>query len=136
MAKQRTHSQSPKSFAGTARLGLGALILRGNLHLVADRLTHLAGTATRGPLGGVFPFLVLTAWKLLQAYTFDRQQLWAGVLQMLVSLWPLAFVVAGAALSRDVWLGKVEPPLPTPTRHPRMKDSRPVDFTVSRSTCK
>ena len=62
MAKQRTTSQSLKSIAGAAVVGLGLVILFGRLDGPATQLTNLVGTAARGTLE-LLPYFVPAAWQ-------------------------------------------------------------------------
>jgi hypothetical protein len=46
---------------------------------------------------GLLPYLLPAAWHALQAIAFDSQPAAPCPVQVLVSLWPLVRVVAGAA---------------------------------------
>jgi hypothetical protein len=96
MAKQRTTSQSLRSIVGAAVVGLVLVILFGSVDGPTAQLTNLVGTAARGSLE-LLPYFVPAAWQALQAYAFDHLRLPACPLEMLISFWPLLYVVAGAA---------------------------------------
>ena len=97
MARQRTTSQSLISIVPAALVALGLVILLGKLDEPAARLmTSFAGTAARTALEFLLPQVPAT-WQVLQGYAFDHLRFSPCPLQMLVSLWPLLHVVAGAA---------------------------------------
>jgi len=93
MATQHTSCQTLKSIAGSALVGPGLFLLFGNLDGAAIRLSHLLGAAPGEALG------VLSS--VIFAASFDHQRLCQGLLQMLVSFWPLLLVIVGAVLLRD-----------------------------------
>ena len=95
MTRQHTTSQSLKSIAGAALVGLGLVILFGNLDGAAAQLSHLLGTAA-GKALGVLPSVAPAVWQDLQTYAFDHQRFSLCPLQMLVSFWPLLQVMVGA----------------------------------------
>jgi len=97
MARQRTTSQSLISIVPAALVALGLVILLGKLDEPAARLmTSFADTAARTALELLLPQVPAT-WQVLQAYAFDHLRFSPCALQMLVSIWPLLHVVAGAA---------------------------------------
>ena len=98
MARQRTLSQILKSI-GSALVGTGLFTLFGNLDRDTARLSHLLAT-TPGEGLGVLSSVILAA-------SFDHQRLLQGLLQMLVSFWPLLFVSVGAVLLRDAFTENV-----------------------------
>jgi hypothetical protein len=96
MARQQMTSQSFKSVVRAALVGLGLVILFGNLDGLAAQLTSLLGAGAKEALELV-PYIGPAAWQALQAYAFDHQRFFPCPLQMLVSFWPLLHVMAGAA---------------------------------------
>jgi len=96
MARQHTTFQKFKSIASAANVALGLVILFGRLDGAAAPLTNVLATAAREALR-LLPYLVPAAWQALQAYALDHHWPSACPLQMLVSLWPLLHVIAGAA---------------------------------------
>lgn len=123
MASRRTLSQTLKSIAGVALVGPGLFILFGNLDGAAARLNHLLAT-TPGEGFGVLSSVILAA-------SFDHQRLLQGLLQMLVSFWPLLFVSVGAVLLRDAFTENVNSPVGTGQIFPE-RDTKPVDLTAPR----
>ncbi len=95
MATQRTTSQSPKSIALAALVGIGLIVLLGELHGPTAQLIDLSGPAARVTLE-LLRCLVPPAWHSLQAYALDHQRFSPCPLQMLVSFWPLLHFIAGA----------------------------------------
>jgi hypothetical protein len=96
MARQYTTFQSLKSILGAAVVGLGLVILFGQLDGPAAQATNLLGTTARETLD-LLPSIVSAAWQALQVYMFDHQGLASCPLQMFVSFWPLLHIIAGAA---------------------------------------
>ena len=105
MAAGRTTSQSFKSITGAALLALGFVILFGNLDGMAGQLGNLSGRSAVEALG-VFPSLVLTVSHALQAYAFDHAGFLSGLLQILLSFWPLILIILGTVLLRDAFWGR------------------------------
>jgi hypothetical protein len=95
MARQSRAFQSLKSIAWAGIAGLGMLILVVRLDGPAAWLGNLFGTAACEALRLV-PYLVPAAWHAMQALAFDGQPTSPCPVQMLVSLWPLLHVAAGA----------------------------------------
>jgi hypothetical protein len=95
MAKQHTRSQSLKSIAGAAAVCLGIFVLFGNLNWAAPQLGNLLCGAA-GKVLGILPSAALGAWGAMQAYSFDHHRLSECLLQMLLSLLPMLFDMAGA----------------------------------------
>jgi hypothetical protein len=115
MTRQRTFFRNPKSIAGAAFVGLGLLILSGNLHGAAVQLSCPLGTSAREALGALPTAILLAASQALQACVFDRQRFLQGLFQMLVSFWVLLLVIVGAVLLRAAFTGKIEA-LHTPSK--------------------
>jgi len=107
MTRQHRLSESFKSIAGAALVGLGLHLLWGNLDRAATQLSHLLGTAA-GETLGVLPSAVLASSQAVQAYALDRQVFLLGLLRMLVSFWPLLLVALGAGLLKDVFTDEVD----------------------------
>jgi hypothetical protein len=94
MARQHTTSESLISIVRAVLVAIALVILFGKLDGPAARLmTSLLGAAARTTL----ELLVPAAWQALQAYAFDHQWFSQCPLHMLVSVWPLLHVIAGAA---------------------------------------
>jgi len=94
MARQR-RAKRVQSAAGAALAGLGLVILFGKLDKPVARLTNCLSTGTRETLE-LLVALVPAAWHVLQAYSFDQQQLSPCPFRMLVSFWPLLHLIVGA----------------------------------------
>jgi hypothetical protein len=105
MAAQQTTPQSLTSIAGALLLALGFLILFSNLDAAAARIVNTAGTSG-GHLLEMLPVLTLALLQGLQAYVFDHAGFLSGLLQFLVSFWPLILILSGALLLRDVFRGR------------------------------
>ncbi len=120
MPRQHAPSQTLKSIAGSALLGPGLLILFANLDGAAVQLRHLISTPAEGL--GLLSSVILAA-------SFNHQRLLQGLLQMLISCWPLLFVIAGVVLLRAAVTEKVGTQQTLPK-----KDTEPVDLTTPRST--
>jgi hypothetical protein len=103
MAARQTSSQNLKSIMGAILLALGFLVLFANLDAVAGQISSAAGTPV-GPTQGLLPALLLATLHALQDYVFDHAGFLSGLLQILVSFWPLILIIIGAVLLRDaVW---------------------------------
>jgi hypothetical protein len=94
------------SIAGAILLALGFLILFANLDAVAAQIANAAGVSGEQTLG-MLPALVLATSHALQAYAFDHARFVSGLLQILVSFWPLILIILGAVLLRDVFRGRL-----------------------------
>ena len=105
MAAQQTSSKSLTSIVGALLLALGFLILFSNLDAAATQITNAAGSSG-GRLLEIVPSLVLALLHGLQAYVFDHARFLSGVLEFLVSFWPLILILTGALLLRDVFRGR------------------------------
>ena len=137
MTRQRTFSRPTEAIAGAALVGLGLLVLLGNLDGAATALKLSCPLgATAGTAVQVLASVVLTtASQALQALLFDHQRFFQGLFQMLLSFWLLTFVIVGAALLRAAFTGKVEA-FREPNKDFRKRYSRPVDLAVLHSTRK
>ena len=127
MARRYRHLRDLKSIAGAAIIGLGLLILFGNLVDAAARLSRLTGISadtvqTFGEMIGV----VLAASHVVQSYLFDRGELLRGLGGILISFWPLLLVGAGMFLAGTT--SRAE------SRNYPKKYTGDVDLTVARST--
>ncbi len=99
-------ARSLTSIAGAFLLAVGFLILFSNLDAAAARIAYATGN-TGGHVLETLPALVLALLHGLQAYVFDHAGFLSGVLQFLVSFWPLILILAGALLLRDVLGGRL-----------------------------
>ena len=95
MARQRT-TQSLRTIVGAGLAGPGLVMAIGKLDGLACQLISLLGAIARDTLM-LAPSLLLTAWEVLQAHVFGHPLLFSCPLEMLISLWPLLHVIAGAA---------------------------------------
>ena len=105
MAAQQTTPQSLTSIAGALLVALGFLMLFANVDAAATRIAEAAGTSG-GHLLETLLALILAVLHGLQAYVFDHAGFLSGVLQFLVSFWPLILIILGVALLRDVFRGR------------------------------
>jgi len=97
---RRTFFRLSKSIAGAALIGLGLLILLGNLVDAAARLSRLAGTsADASQTFGEMIAVVFAASHVVQSYLFDRGEFLRGLCRILISFWPLLLVIAGMFLT-------------------------------------
>ena len=121
MAGQHRASESLKSIAGGALVGLGLHIWFGNLHGVASQLTRLVG-ASAGDTLGLVPSVILTAAQAGRVYASDHQEFFLDVVRVLVSFWPLLLVIVGAGFLRDVFTDEVDT-LTAPEKYFQNKDA-------------
>jgi hypothetical protein len=90
-----------RSVAGAALMGMGAFLLRENLHLAATRLEHVLD-AGQGP--GLLTAITMAATRGWQVYALNRLQfLHDCLLFLLASCRPLLLIIGGAFLSRDTF---------------------------------
>jgi hypothetical protein len=104
MAERRATSQNLKSIAGASLLAVGFVVLLANLDGVAASLCNVAGIPVH-EAPGILPALGLAALHAAQSYAFDHQGFLSGVLQILVSFWPVILILVGALLLREVFRG-------------------------------
>ena len=98
MTRQSAFSRGSKSIAGAALVGLGLLVMSGNLDVAAAQLHFPLGTTAIEALWLLPSVLLATASQTL---------LFQGLVQMLVSFWLLLFVIAAAILLQAVFRSKV-----------------------------
>jgi len=117
MAARQTNPRSLTSIAGAFLLAVGFLILFSNLDAAAARIAYATGN-TGGHVLEALPALVLALLHGLQAYVFDHAGFSSGVLQFLVSFWPLRFfcVTSSGGGSRPTSLELVLPMRRAPMR--------------------
>ena len=136
MAPQAAASQSSKSIAGAALVGVGTLILYETLAGDVAQLRHVLDANGSDALG-VLPAVVLATSQAVRACGFDYQGLLPCLLRMLISFWPPLLVIAGTMLLRDACRDTVKAS-PTPNQHFQKQTSKikilNVDFAVARST--
>lgn len=109
VARQNTIFQNPKSIAGAAFIGLGVLILFGNLTIAASQLSHLLGiTADEADGLGVLAAGSMAATRALQAYLFHHAEFLRGLNQILLSFWPLVLVMVGTIVLRAALRGEAK----------------------------
>jgi len=104
MTARRTASQSPKSILGAGAIALGLVLLLVNLEGVAAQVSSVICGPAEAP--GMLATVGLAGLHALQAYKFDHGRFLPGLLQILVSFWPLVLIVAGAALLRSAFSGR------------------------------
>jgi hypothetical protein len=101
MTRQLTLPRGPKSIAGTALVGLGLLILFGNVaERAAVQLSCPLGNTAGEALGMLPTFILAAASQAFQACVINQPEFLQGLFQMLVSFWLLLFVIVGALLLR------------------------------------
>lgn len=98
MVARQTSHQGLKSVTGAILLALGSLVLFANLDAVASQIVASAGVSGSQTV----PALILAGLHALQAYAFDHAGFLPGLLQILVSCWPLILIVVGAFLLRPI----------------------------------
>lgn len=104
----RTSFGRAKSIVGAILLGVGVLVLQGNLDRSATRLSHIFCTIPREVVSGL-PAVILAASEVVRAYAAGHGQfLQEFLLQALATAWPLLLIVLGAVLSRDEFLDNFE----------------------------
>lgn len=96
MAKRQTSAKSLNAISGAIFVSVGLLLLFANLDQVATH-GHNPFT-TPAPSFGVILDLGLAGLRAVQTYLFEPSSFQAGLHQVLVSCWPLALVLLGAAL--------------------------------------
>jgi hypothetical protein len=136
MARQGTAFRGSKSIAGVVFVGFGILILHENLAGPVAHLRHLLGANGSEALG-VLPAVVLATSQAAQGYALEHQNVWQGLLRILIWFWPLPLVVVGTMLLRDGFTDKVKAS-PTPGQYFKKNFSQiktlDVDFATLRST--
>jgi hypothetical protein len=99
MARRRRILPNLKSIAGVILIGLGLVVLYGNL---ADTIARSSGLVDLGTDAtqtfGVITVVGLGVSRLFQCYLLDRSGFLRGVCGILILFWPLLFVVAGTVL--------------------------------------
>ena len=102
MAGQRTPFQNRKSITGLAFIGLGVVILAGNLVSAAVHLSHvLSISADLAEKLGLLNTASVAISQALWAYFFDHHEFSRGVHRILLSFWPVLLVIAGSVVLRD-----------------------------------
>jgi hypothetical protein len=91
MESKSTHSSRFKSISGSALVGLGILVVLGNLGWAAMLRNRFCATA--GDALGIWPCVLLAGCRVMQAYVFHHHEVLGWLLQMLLSL---RFLLAGA----------------------------------------
>jgi hypothetical protein len=101
MTARRTSSQSLKSILGAGAIALGLVLLFVNLDGVAAQVSSIICTRAEAP--GMLASVGLAGLHALQAYKFDHARFLPGLVQMLVSFWPVILILFGAVLLRDAF---------------------------------
>jgi hypothetical protein len=130
MARRQALFQNLKSNSGVALIGLGIFILFGSLMEAGAELNHLTGFAAGMAAGEpdtpeLLTTIGLAASRALQAYVFDHKELLRGLYQVLISFWPLLFVILGTLLLGNGFTDEINEP-------PKI-DTATVDIRVPRS---
>ncbi len=94
MARQHKSSPTRNLVVGTAVVGFAVVIVLGRVDGPSTQLANLLGVIARDGVE-VIPAIVSAAWRVPQA--LDHQWCSPCPLQVLVSLWPLVRILAGAA---------------------------------------
>lgn len=105
MAAQQANPRNLTTIAGAFLLAIGFLILFSNLDAAATRVAYATGNTGARALE-TLPALILALLHGLQVYVFDHAGFLSGVLQFLISFWPLILILAGALLLRDAFRGR------------------------------
>jgi hypothetical protein len=87
MGSQHTHSSRFKSKVGRALVGLGTLVVLGNLGWSA--VLRNWSCATAGDALGIWPCVLLAGCRAMEAYVLHQHGLLGWLLQILLLLWPL-----------------------------------------------
>jgi uncharacterized membrane protein len=100
MTMRQTLFGLSRSIVGMALIGLGLVLLFGNLSHASGQVSRIVGfsaeaTQTFGELTAVG----LAASQIWRSYLFDRRELLLGACRILISFWPLVLVMAGAVLT-------------------------------------
>jgi hypothetical protein len=139
MTRRHRPTESFRSIAGGALVGLGLHILSGNVDNAASQLRLLVGNHPGGATGGeglgVLPSAVLASSQAAQAYAFDHQGFLLGLLWMLISFWPLLLVIVGTILLRNAFTDKVKA-LPTPSQYFQRNAFKNKTFKNSATGCR
>ena len=133
MTSQHKLSESLKSIAGAALVGLGLHILSGNLDEAATQLSHPLGTSAADALG-VLPSVAMAASQAAQAYASNHQ----GFLLDAASDVGVILAAASRHCGNHACCGtlstdKVKALPALPKKYFQNKD-RDVDFAAPRST--
>ncbi len=106
MAGKHAIFRKHKSITGVTFIGLGVLILAGNLVSAAVQLSQFLGiTAALAEKLGPLNTANLAISQALWAYLFDHQEFSRGVHRILISFWPVLLVVAGSVVWRKGFAG-------------------------------
>jgi hypothetical protein len=99
MTMRQAFSGLAKTIVGMALIGLGLFILFGNVAESAARVSGFVGVGADATQAlGEVAVVGLAASRALQCFLFDRAGFARGVCRILISLWPLLLVQAGAFL--------------------------------------
>ena len=89
-----------RSVVGMALIGLGILILCGNLADAAARLSRLVGVGAEDvQTFGELTTVGLAASQVWRSFIFDRREVVLGVCRILITFWPVLLVMAGTVLT-------------------------------------
>jgi branched-subunit amino acid transport protein len=104
MTARPTGFRRPLPLLGLILLALGLIALLAQVHpFVTGLADRIAANAEE--LGGFVPAAALTANHAAQAWAFDRANVLSALRDMLVSCWPVIFVLMGAVLLRNAFNG-------------------------------
>jgi uncharacterized membrane protein len=100
MTMRQTFFGLAKTITGMALIGLGLLILSGDVADAAARLTGFVGiSADATQTFAEVAAIGLAASRVVQCYLFDRAGFARNACKILISFWPLCLVTAGAVLT-------------------------------------
>jgi hypothetical protein len=100
MTGEERPTESFKSIAGAALIGLGLHILSGSLDTTAIRASQILGViANHAPR--VLPPVLLTVSQVVQAYASVHQGCLLALLRILISFWSRLLVIVGATFLGD-----------------------------------
>jgi hypothetical protein len=106
VGRQRTLFRNLELFAGAALIGLGTLILAGNLASTAAHLSQILGITVKAAESlGPFDTAGVAASQALWAYVFDHKEFMRGFQRILISFWPVLLVIAGSVMWRNGFTG-------------------------------
>jgi hypothetical protein len=115
MTGQERPTESFKSIAGAALIGIGLHILSGSLDTTVIRTDHILGiVANHAPR--VLPPVLLTISQAVQAYAAGHQRCLLALLRILISFWSLLLVIVGATFLGNSVTEEIRA-LPAPTNY-------------------
>jgi hypothetical protein len=108
-------TESFKSIAGAALIGIGLHILSGSLDTTAIRASQILGVIANHAPRVLAPVL-LTVSQAVQAYAAGHQGCLLALLRILISFWSLLLVIVGVTFLGDTITEEIKA-LPTSTNY-------------------